>query len=127
MMLDCVFQAREAAVVKESWLQGDVAQRRRAELVAIFGVPGNWLQAEVFILPRPVEGHVADQRCDLGDAYYVLVEIAEHLICWSGHSVTLHTARFAKEQQCAFLLVVRKRIFLAPPKLIDRRIGEDER
>src|SRR5262245_25726115 len=122
MVLDCVFQAREAAVVEESGLQCDVAQRRRAELVAVFGVFGDLLQAEVFILPRPVEGHVTDQRCDLGDAYYVLLEIAEHLIYWSGHSVTLHTTGFAKEQQRALFLLGRERILSATRELVDGRV-----
>src|SRR5262245_51738382 len=81
MMAHRVLEPCEAAVVEESGLQGHIAQRRGAELVAIIHLSCDLLQTEVFILARTIKNHIADQRGDLRNADDVLLEIAEHLVC----------------------------------------------
>src|ERR1700730_4784780 len=130
-MPDRVLEPRECAVVEEGGLQRGVPERRAAKLVAIRRIPRDLLQAEIFVLARPIEDHItladAKGRGDLRNADHVHPEVAEHLVVLPGHSVTLHAIALAKEDQRAALLRFAQRCLLATRIAINRRIGEHER
>src|SRR5689334_14553811 len=102
MVVHRVLKRGEAAVVKERRLQGEVAKRRRAEAVAVFGVAGEVFQAEVLAaagareheIPRP---HAEDRR-DLRDAEGVHLKVAEHLVRRPAYGVATDAPRLAEEE-----------------------------
>src|SRR6267378_6943217 len=130
-MPDRVPEPRECAVVEEGGLQRGVPERRAAKLVAIRRIPRDLLQAEIFVLARPIEDHItladAKGRGDLRNADHVHPEVAEHLVGLPGHSLTLHAIALAKEDQRAAFLRLAQRCLLATRIAINRRIGEHER
>src|SRR5256885_1819691 len=74
-----LLESGETTVMKKRGLQGHVPNRRGAKLIAVVRVAGYLLQSEVFILPRPIEGHITSRRIacrrrDLRHADHVLSE-----------------------------------------------------
>src|SRR6266851_9421671 len=127
MMSDGVFQASEGTIVEKGWLQSGVPQRRGPKLKPILGQPSHLFQAKVFVGSGTIEGNIANSRRDLRHADHVLFEIAEHLIGLARHGMTLDTTRPAEEEKTALLLAGRQRALATAGKLIDGRIGKDER
>jgi hypothetical protein len=104
MITDRVLQTNERAVVHEGRLQRHVAQRRRAEGVAVHRVSADLREAEILIRARTVVHHVAESREDLGNAGHVLPEITEHLVRLAGHGVAIDAARPSEEQHRSLFL-----------------------
>src|SRR3954454_21306370 len=105
MMSDRVLQSPECAVMEEGRLHGSVAQRRRSKAVAVGGIAGDLLHAEVLVASRPVEDHVAfsdpESRSNLRDPDDVVFEIAEHLVRRSTYGVALDAFRLPEKDQGA--------------------------
>src|SRR5438105_4769186 len=85
MEAERIFKSGERSVMEKRGLQGHVPDGRGAELVPVVWVARHLLQSEVFVLPRPIEGHitsrrVAGRRRDLRHTDDVLAEVAEHFI-----------------------------------------------
>ena len=84
MKANRVVESREGAIVEERRRDGEVAQRGRAELVAVGAIAGRLLEPEILVLARALEDHVAladaERRRDLRHADDVLFEVAEHLV-----------------------------------------------
>ena len=66
MVTNRVLEARECAVVEERRLQRGVAQRRTAELVAVVGIAGDLLQAEILVFAGAVEYDIALADAEFG-------------------------------------------------------------
>src|SRR5256885_16889716 len=101
-MLDRVLEPRECAVVEEGGLQRGIPERRAAELVAIRRISRDLLQAEIFVLARPIEDHItladAKGRGDLRNADHVHPEVAENIVGLPGHRVTSHAMDLSKDE-----------------------------
>ena len=123
MMADRVLDVSKRAVVHEGRLHGDVAQWRRAKLVAVGRIPADLLAAEVLVHSWSVEEVVGHQRRNLRRTDNVVLEIAEHLVGLGGDAVALDALCCAKEQQRALLLVVAQGVVVAAREAVDARIA----
>src|SRR5262245_27416341 len=126
MMPHRVLQPGESAVVKKRRLQGNVADRSRPKLIAVIRVARDLLQAEIFVLSRAVECHIAGDRRNLRDPNDMLLEVAEHLVGWARDVMAVDTPRPAKEKQRSLLFVVSQCALLPSRKPVNRSIGEDQ-
>src|SRR5882672_9490950 len=59
MVLNRIIQSRKRSIVEEGWLQGHIAKRTCAELIAIIDITGDLLQTEVLVLPWTIKGYIA--------------------------------------------------------------------
>src|SRR2546428_13806711 len=98
VMTPGAFQPIEAAVVKEGGLQGDVAQRRGAELVAVVRIAGKLFEAEVRVLTRAIEDHITLGGGDLRNSEDVLREVAKHFIRRSRYRMTFLVEQFGASE-----------------------------
>jgi len=105
----------------EGGLHGHIAQRRSPKLIAIIRVSRHLFPAEVFIGVRAIERSIGNLRNKLWDPDDVRLEVAEHFIGAAGDRVARHTARLAKEQQSASLLVLTQPTRLCLLAQIDQR------
>jgi hypothetical protein len=121
------FEGRERTVVAVRGLHGEIAERRRAELVPVSDLPRDLLETEVLVGLRPVERRVGDVGTDLRQADRVLLEIAEHLVRLPRHRVAAHASCLSKEEDRAPLLPLRHGGELAPRKAVDGRVRARER
>src|SRR5882672_1372260 len=131
-MPDRVPEPRECAVVEEGGLQRGVPERRAAKLVAIRRIPRDLLQAEIFVLARPIEDHITialakedqraallrfAQRCLLATRIAINRRIGEHEREFElGDGATEHdkvdrrTGGYGRKQCAEFLSIGRSRI-----------------
>src|SRR5262249_18939587 len=88
------------------------------------------LEAEVLVLPGTVEDGIArthaKHRCELGTADAVRLEVAEHLVCLTGHGMAGHAVRLAEEEQRAALLAGGHGVPVAAGEAIQRRVRGGE-
>src|SRR6266498_2984731 len=107
-MPDGVVQPGKRAIVKEGGLQRRIAKRRRPELVAVCWVAGDLFEAEILVLPGPVEHDVPPSHSKSGrhlrNANHMILEIGEHFIGLAAHRVTLDTPAFSEKNEPSPLL-----------------------
>src|SRR5437762_3565644 len=126
-----VFQTREGAIVKEPGRDGQVSQWSSAELVTVFRLTRDFLQAEILVLPWAREDHVAlafsKPRSDLRNADDSLLEVAEHLVRPAIHLVALDAVCLAEEEQSPALFRPRHRVSVPSCELVEGRVGKHQR
>src|SRR4029077_2333764 len=108
----------KGAVVKEGRLQRNVADRRSPKLIPVIRVTGHLLQAEVFVLTRAVERHVAHDRSNLRNSDDVRSKIAKHFVGRARNFMTFNTPGFSKEKERSAFLLVSQGVELTSRKLI---------
>src|SRR5215470_13466426 len=131
MVVDGVFQAREASIVKEGWLQRHVSQWRGSELVTIGRIPRDLLESEVLILMRTIKDDVAlahaKLRSDLRHTNDVHLEIAEHFVRASTDGMTAYASGLSEEEDGTLFLRNTHPPAFTACETIDRCIREHQR
>ncbi len=130
MVHDRGLERVEGSIVKEGRRHLQIAERCGAEHVTQSRIALRLLEAEVFVLARAVEDHVArpdaEQRRKLWAADSVRLEVAEHLVRVAGHGVAADAACLTEKEQRAALLTRRHRVPLTAGEAIQRRIRGGE-
>src|SRR4051794_26093476 len=117
--------------MEEGRLEGQVAEGRRPEEVAIRRVAREVLQAEVLVGPGAREDEVPrtdpEDGGDLRDARAVHPKVTEHLVRLACDGMARHAPGPAEEQESPALLPRGESRTVAPRIPVERRVGEGER
>src|SRR5580704_14539285 len=101
MVANRIFQSNVGPIVEETLRDGQIPERRGAELVSIRRIIRDLLQSEIFILAGTVKHHVAfadaKEGRNLRNASHALLEIGKHLVGFSGNGMALHASGLAEE------------------------------